>query len=84
MDLHKLKMDQVRGFDAGKLRETEEDVRRELHTIRMDIYSAKAQHAAKSRGLKKALARVLTARTQATVKLPKAQGHKSAAVNKSS
>lgn len=69
MELHKLKADDVRGFDAAKLRETEKDIRKALVDIRMDIYSPRTQHAAKLRGLKKSLARLLTVAHQA----PKAQ-----------
>lgn len=64
MELHKLKSDDIRGWDTAKRLETERDVRRALVTIRMDILSPKTQHGAKIRGLKKSLARLLTVRTE--------------------
>src|SRR4051794_9683655 len=62
MELHKLTSEEIRGYDAGKLRETETDIRKALVNIRMDIYTAKNQHTSKIRGLRKALARLLTVR----------------------
>lgn len=63
MELHKLKAEEIKGFDAAKLRETEAQIRRELLNVRMDIYTAKAAHGAKIKGLKKSLARLLTVAT---------------------
>ena len=59
-DLHKLSSADLRGFDAPKLRETQTEISRELAKIRMDIYTARNQHTGKIRGLRKALARLLT------------------------
>src|SRR5262249_42089079 len=73
MELHKLSTEDLRGYDAGKLREAEKDIRRELVNIRMDIYTARDQHTSKIRGLKKALARLLTLRHAAMAK-PAAKG----------
>ena len=72
MDLHKLTTEEIRGFDAAKLRETENDVRRAMVNIRMDIYTSRNQHTAKIRGLRKSLARLLTVKNQAAVGAPKA------------
>ena len=63
MALHKLKMEEIRGFDQAKARETEAEVRRELVNIRMDIYTAKNSHTSTIRGLRKTLARLMTLRT---------------------
>lgn len=63
MDLHKLKNEEIKTYDVARLREREVEVRRELAKIRMDIYTPKAQQGAKVRGLKKVLARLLTAST---------------------
>lgn len=60
MELHKLKTEELKGLDSAKLRETEKDIRRQLVDIRMDIYTAQNKHTGKIRGLRKALARVLT------------------------
>ncbi|MBM4251171.1 MAG: 50S ribosomal protein L29 [Deltaproteobacteria bacterium] len=60
MELHKLKKEELKGFDAAKLREAEKDIRSQLHDIRMDIYSGPGKHTGKVRALRKNLARVLT------------------------
>ena len=60
MDLHKLKTEEIKGYDASKFSETERDLRRELLTLRMDIYNPRNKHTAKFRGLRKSLARLLT------------------------
>ena len=60
MDLHKIPTEELRGYDSNRRREIVGQLRRELHNIRMDIFSARAQHSAKIRGLKKTLARLLT------------------------
>jgi ribosomal protein L29 len=59
-ELHKLSSDEIRGLDAAKIKDTERDIRRELVTMRMDIYKAPNQHTGKVRGLKRSLARLLT------------------------
>jgi ribosomal protein L29 len=78
MDLHKLSTEELRGFEPGKLKETESEIRRALVTIKMDIYTAKNQHTAKIRGLKKALARLLTVQHQVSAKAPAAKAPKAA------
>ncbi len=65
MELHKLSIDNIKEHDSAKLRETEAEIRKELVNIRMDIYTARNQHTAKIRGLKKSLARLLTVKNQA-------------------
>ena len=60
MEIQKLKNEELKSFDAAKLRETEKDIRRQLHEIRMDIYSGPSKHTGKIRGLRRSLARVLT------------------------
>lgn len=72
MELHQLTSEEIRGFDAAKIKETEGELRQELVKIRMDIYTAKNQHTSKIRGLKKSLARLLTIKTASAVKAPKA------------
>ena len=72
MDLHKLTTEEIRGFDAAKSRETENEVRRAMVNIRMDIYTSRNAHTAKIRGLRTALARILTVRNEAADKAPKA------------
>lgn len=62
MELHKMSTEDLRALDAAKLRETEVEIRRELVGMRMDIYTAKAATAGKTKGLKRTLARLLTIR----------------------
>ena len=78
MELHQLSAEEIRGFDAGKMRETEGEIRQELVKIRMDIYTAKNQHTGKIRGLKKSLARLLTIKTATALKTVKPKAPASA------
>jgi ribosomal protein L29 len=64
MELHKLTSDEIRGWDSARLRETLNDVRKSLATIRMDIYTAKSANAAKIKGLRKSLARLMTVKNE--------------------
>ena len=84
MELYKLTADELKGYDAAKLRETEKEIRRELVNIRMDIYTAPAQHTGKIRGLRKSLARLLTLKGAQgkTLVLPVAKAAKAPAVKK--
>ena len=74
MELHKLNMGELKSLDRNALREVEKDVRKSLMKIRMDIYTAKSTQGAKVRGLKKSLARVLTAQNQAKATQPAVSG----------
>lgn len=88
-ELHKLKIADMRAFDAAQFRETEQEIRRELVKIRMDIYTAKSASGAKVRGLRTSLARLLTvanekglrkaAKVAAAPKAPKAAAKPKAA-----
>lgn len=62
MDLHKLKTEEIRGFDVARSVELEHQIRRALHDARMDIYNPAARASGKIRGLKRSLARLLTLR----------------------
>jgi ribosomal protein L29 len=64
MELHKIKMSDIQGMDLGKLSEVEESVRRAIATSRMDVYAAQGQYAAKKRGMRKGLARLLTMKNE--------------------
>ncbi len=79
MELHQLSAEEIKGFDAAKLKETEGEIRQSLVTIRMDIYTAKNQHTAKIRGLRKSLARLLTVKNATAVKTAKPKAAKVAA-----
>ena len=81
MELFKLTADELKGYDAVKLRETETAIRHQLVNIRMDIYTPLNQHTGKIRGLRKALARVLTLKG-AQAKVPVAKAAKVPAVKK--
>lgn len=75
MELFQLTGEEVRSYDAAKLKETATAIRHELAKIRMDIYTARNQHTGKIRGFKKSLARLLTvtsANRNAAPKAPKA------------
>jgi len=73
MDLHKLKSEEIRGFDAVRSVELEHQVRRALHDARMDIYNPAARAGGRIRGLKRTLARLLTLRTPATKSVAKSK-----------
>ncbi len=64
MELIKLQTDELRNFEAAKLKEVEDNARKELFKIRMDIYTPKASQAGNLRGLRKTLARVKTIQTE--------------------
>lgn len=81
MDLHKLKAEEIRGFDAARTVELEHQIRRALHDARMDIYNPAARASGKIRGLKRSLARLLTLRGSAAKPVAKAPA-KSAAKRK--
>ena len=60
MELHKLKREELKGYDEAKLRETAKDIRQQLHSLRMDIYASQGKNTAKVASLKRNLARALT------------------------
>lgn len=64
METSKLTMAEIAGFQPAKLKETENEIRRELATVRMDLYTAKSSHRGKIVKLKKNLARIMTVQTQ--------------------
>lgn len=70
MDLtKKLPVGEMRNFDAKRASETEKEIRKELLNIRMEIFKAPAANAGKKRNLKKALARLLTVKSEKQAKL---------------
>ena len=83
MNLHKVKTEELKGFDAAKLRETEREVRRELHEVRMDIYSGPGKHTGKIRGLRKTLARILTLQHASKTGIPVVSNKKVSSTKKS-
>jgi len=64
MENQKITMAEIAGFQPAKLKEVENEIRRELANIRMDLYTAKSSHRGKIIKLKKNLARVLTVQSQ--------------------
>lgn len=64
MDLAKLGVDEMRGFELPRISEIEADYRKELANLRMDIFQAEGAHAGKVRALKKNLARLLTVKNE--------------------
>lgn len=60
MDFSKLSAKDVRALDGKKLGDTVTALRKELVTMRMDVYNAGPQANAKARNMRKSLARLLT------------------------
>lgn len=71
MDLNTLAIEDIRKLDQAGLRETEIGIRRELATIRMDVYSPAAAAVGKVRKLRSGLARILTIKTEILRQTPK-------------
>lgn len=64
MDYLNIKTGELRSLDAASLRTAENDIRKEMANLRMDIYSASALSSGKNKKLKKSLARVLTVKSE--------------------
>ena len=62
MDLVKLDIEQMRAFDTQRAIEVEEDIRKEISKMKMDIFAEKGKHSAKIKSLKRNLSRLLTVR----------------------
>ena len=62
MDLIKLDIEQMRAYDKQRLLEVEEDLRKEINKLKMDIFAEKGKHSGKINSLKKTLSRILTAK----------------------
>ena len=60
MDLTKVKMDTFRSYDLERLKAVSMDIRKDIASEKMDIFSEKAKKAGKLLKLKKNLARSLT------------------------
>lgn len=64
MDYLNIKTGELRGLDLSGLKNAENDIKKEMANLRMDIYSASALSSGKSKKLRKSLARVLTVKNQ--------------------
>lgn len=64
MDFLKVKTGEFRSLSLTELKTVESDVRKEMAQLRMDIYSPAAVNTGKTMKMKKALARLLTVRTE--------------------
>ncbi len=64
-DFEKLSIGEIRNFSSDQLKETENEIRREIAMINMDVYSNRSQYTGKLRGLRRNLARVLTVGNEA-------------------
>jgi len=71
MEFEKLSNEELRALNDVQARETEIGIRQNLAKLRMDIFSEKGKHTGKVRELKKNLARVLTFRSEKTLKAKK-------------
>jgi ribosomal protein L29 len=60
MDFLKLPIKDIRTFDGRKLQDSERALRKELVSLRMDVYNAGPQTNAKIRNMRKTLARLLS------------------------
>jgi ribosomal protein L29 len=70
MDLtKKIPVGELRGYEKGRVNETEKAIRKELLNIRMEIFKAAAVNSGKKRQLKKTLARLLTVKAEKQGKL---------------
>lgn len=63
MDFEKLTIEEIRKLDKDGMRETELAIRRELASMRMDIYTSANAQSGKTSKLKTGLARLLTVKT---------------------
>jgi ribosomal protein L29 len=70
MELHKLEVHEIRSWEKDRMAEAENDIRKQIANLRMDVYTSKAQQSSKTRGLKKSLARILTIRQEKLGKEP--------------
>ena len=64
MELTKLSMEEIKSFDGPRMVEVEQDLRRDLSMLRMDIYTEKKNLVGKNRVLKRTLSRLLTIKNQ--------------------
>lgn len=62
MDIMNLKYSDVASFDNTKSKEVETELRRKICELRLDINTNLSSKSSKIKGLRKGLARVLTAR----------------------
>ncbi len=60
MELQKLKVETLKSYDLSRLKSVSEDIRKELSSLRMDIFTEKAKNSSGFRKLRKNLARTLT------------------------
>ena len=72
MEVKVLSAEEIRGFDVGRRKELETELRRNMADLRMDIYSPANANATKIKTLKRNLARVLTVKQQELAQTKKA------------
>lgn len=72
MDFAKLPNKEIKTFDQRKVADTAVALRKELVTMRMDVYNAGPQANAKARKMRKTLARLLTVAKATGAKVPPA------------
>ena len=64
MDILKLTTEELRAIDPREIKATEQEVRKKLAEMRMDVYTAAATNVGQIRGLKKTLARLKTVQNE--------------------
>jgi ribosomal protein L29 len=72
MEVKIINAEEIRGFDVGRRKELETELRRNMAELRMDIYSPANSNATKIKTLKKNLARLNTVKTEEQAKAKKA------------
>ena len=64
MDLAKIHIDEIRGYEGQRIKQVEDDIRREILDTRMDINTVDVKRNQKVKFLKRSLARVKTVQTE--------------------
>lgn len=64
MDVLKSTTQELRAIDAKELRTAEQDLRKQLVELRMDVYTSAATNVGTIRKLRKTLARIKTVQTE--------------------
>ena len=64
VDPVKTSLEEMRKMNYAQIKETEEEVRRDLLKMKLDVYTAPSAQTSKVRNLKKTLAKVMTVKTE--------------------
>ena len=64
MDLLKLHIDEIRGFEGARIRQVEDDIRRQMLDSRMNMNTVDGKATQKVKQLRKSLARLKTVQSE--------------------